>query len=90
MHPQGYGPAPPASGTIANVVQRVLLLELLADPPAEPESIHELAVRLREPVGRIRAAAAALEAAGLADRARGRVRASASARYFDALWPVAL
>jgi predicted transcriptional regulator len=80
--------APP--GTEAFDDQRLLLLELLVDPPAEGDTIAELATALGRPAAAISTAAAALARAGLAERHDDRVRASETARAFDALWPVCL
>jgi hypothetical protein len=87
MRDQGNAAVAPAPGTADHRMQRVLLLELVANPPAEPESIEALAASLREPAPEVRAAAEALAAAGLASTAGGHVQASESALYFDALWP---
>jgi putative intracellular protease/amidase len=77
-------------GTQAFDDQRLLLLELLVDPPAEGDTIAELATALGRPAAAISTAAAALARAGLAERRVERVRASEAARGFDALWPVCL
>jgi hypothetical protein len=83
-------PRPPGAGTEAHRLQRLVLLELVADPPPAGDRVEDVADRLLEPRLRVQVAVTALEAAGLAARAGDRVRASATARYFDALWPVAL
>jgi hypothetical protein len=83
-------PSAPDAGTPEYRTQRLVLLELLVDPPAALEPLDELAVRLREPAAAVRAAGAALAAAGLAVQAGECVGAAATARYFDALWPIAL
>jgi hypothetical protein len=80
----------PPDGTPEHRTQRLVLLELLVDPPPLLESIEELAARLGEPAGAVDAAGAALEAAGLAVRDGDCVGAGMAALYFDALWPIAL
>ena len=80
--------APP--GTEAFEVQRLLLLELLVDAPAEGDAIADLALTLGRPAAAVSSATAALARAGLAERRGGRVCASETARAFDALWPVCL
>jgi hypothetical protein len=84
-------PAPLASpGTAAFDDQRLLLLELLVDPPPDGDPIAGLARALDRTAGAVEAAAAALAAAGLAERDGERVRATAAALGFDLLWPVRL
>jgi hypothetical protein len=80
--------APPGSEAFDD--QRLLLLELLVDPPAEGDAIADLAAALGRPATAIAAAAAALARVGLAEQRDERVRASEAARAFDALWPVCL
>jgi predicted transcriptional regulator len=80
--------APP--GTAAFDDQRLLLLELLVDPPPDGDAIADLAVVLDRPVDAVVTAAAALARAGLAESAGERVRASPTALAFEALWPVCL
>jgi hypothetical protein len=89
MHPDRT-PSAPDVGTPEYRTQRLVLLELLVDPPEALEPFDELAARLKEPAAAVRAAGAALAAAGLAVQAGECVGAAASARYFDALWPIAL
>ena len=89
MHPDRIEPAP-AWGTEAHRLQRLVLLELLVDPPAEPEPLSKIARRLEEPLAAVAVAAAALARAGLVAYAGDHVAASASARYHEALWPVAV
>ena len=79
-----------APGTSAFEHQRLLLLELVVDPPAGGERIADLAVALELPRAAVRTAAAGLVRAGLAELARGRLCASAPAQAFEALWPVRL
>jgi hypothetical protein len=80
----------PAPGTPEHRTQRLVLLELLVDPPQVPERLDELADRLAEPAAAVRAAGAALEAAGLAVREGDALAAAVPARYFEALWPIAI
>lgn len=82
------GIAPP--GTAAFDDQRLLLLELLVDPPHDGDALPALAGALGRPERAVRAAATALASVGLADRRGVRVRATATALAFDALWPVCL
>jgi hypothetical protein len=89
MHPHRNVMAP-AAGTPEHRTQRLVLLELLVDPPRVPEPIDELAARLNEPADAVRDAGVALETAGLAIGAGDDLAAAAPARYFDALWPIAL
>jgi hypothetical protein len=77
-------------GTVEFDDQRLLLLELLVDPPAEGDAITKLATVLGRSAAQISTAAAALTDAGLAECRDGYVRASGTARAFDALWPICL
>jgi predicted transcriptional regulator len=83
-------PALASPGTAAFDDQRLLLLELLVDPPPDGDAIADLARVLDRPPEAVAAAAAALARAGLAERVGGRVRATPTALAFDALWPVCL
>jgi hypothetical protein len=90
-HRPGRRPAAIASpGTAAYDDQRLLLLELLVDPPPEGDAMPDLAAVLERPAGAIAAALAALTRAGLAESRDDRVRASPTALAFDALWPICL
>jgi hypothetical protein len=80
----------PAPETPEHRTQRLVLLELVVDPPDVPERLDELADRLAEPVEALRAAGDALAAAGLAVRAGDTLAAAPPARYFEALWPIAI
>jgi hypothetical protein len=71
-------------------MQRLVLLELVVDPPDVPERLDELADRLAEPLEAVIAAGRALEAAGLAVHAGDTLAAAPPARYFEALWPIAI
>jgi predicted transcriptional regulator len=77
-------------GTAAYDDQRLLLLEILVDPPADGDALADLAAVLDRPPPAVSAAAAALERAGLAQCGDDRVRASPTALAFEALWPICL
>jgi hypothetical protein len=79
-----------APGTVAFDDQRLLLLELLVDPPADGDALADLALVLGRPERAVAAAAAVLARVGLAERRGRRVRATPTALAFDALWPVCL
>lgn len=77
--------------TPAFAAERLLLLEIVADPPPEGDDLAQLAGRLQVPPVQLEAAARSLVAAGLAQLADGSViRASEAAMTFDALWPICL
>lgn len=80
--------APP--GTAAYDDQRLLMLELLVDPPAGGDRLDALTARLERSAPALRDAARALAGAGLATVHRGRIAATPAAIALDALWPVAL
>jgi predicted transcriptional regulator len=88
--PGRCSPALASPGTSAFDDQRLLLLELLVDPPSEGDAIADLAQALDRPAGAVAAAATALARAGLAERDGECVRAAPAALAFDLLWPVAL
>ena len=70
--------------------QKILLLELVVDPPPERDRLDDLIERLGLPLGSVAPAALALAAIGLV-RGDGEVlRASPPAPYFEYLWPVLL
>jgi hypothetical protein len=83
-------PSAPDADTPEYRTQRLVLLELLVDPPPVVEPFDQLAARLEEPAAAVRAAGAALAAAGLAVQSGECVGAATAALYFDALWPIAL
>jgi hypothetical protein len=70
--------------------QKVVLIELVVDPLAAGDRLIALAERLELDEGEVEAAVAALEQAGLAQRAGSVVSATAAARYFEFLSPVML
>jgi hypothetical protein len=83
------GAPPPASHE--HQVQRWVLLTLVSYPPARGDDIDDLARELDgESRPSVHAAVNALVAAGLAQRDGERIRASAAAWRFDALWPIRL
>jgi hypothetical protein len=91
MHPHRTVPWPEpiaAPGSRRFDDQRLLLLELVVDPPADGEPIDLLAARLGRSRAAIVAAGKVLQRAGLAEIGAGGLRASAPAWAFEALWPV--
>jgi len=70
--------------------QKLVLLEVVVDPPRAGDLVSELVRLLGVPGGSIEPAVAALELVGLVEREGDVVRATASARYFEYLWPVRL
>lgn len=78
------------AGTAAFHAQRLLLLELVVDPPDLGDDLNALAQRLALPRRDLESAAAALCSAGLAEVSTGMVRASQTALAFDTLWPICL
>ncbi len=81
----------PDPDSIEYRAQRLVLLELVVDPPRAGDPLSEL-VRL---LGRARRARSSRRSprsssSGLAEREGDVVRATASARYFEYLWPVRL
>ena len=70
--------------------QKIVLLELVVDPPDEGDRLAELVGRLGLPPDAVEPAVLALDAIGLAERDVDVVRASLPARYFEYLWPVLL
>jgi hypothetical protein len=91
MHGNRNGGPPlrlPGPGSLQYTAQRLVLLELVVDPPAAGDRFENLC----EAVGLADVDAheglAALAAAGLAERRTDVVIASTAARYFEHLWPV--
>ncbi len=70
--------------------QRVVLLELVVDPPADGDRLGALIDRLGLPPEAVEPAVAALDVGGLARLREDVVRATLPARYFEHLWPVLL
>ena len=93
MHAHGNGgplsglPHPASLGYHA---QKVVLAELVIDPPDEGSPLGYLRDRLPLPPDAIEPALAALQVAGLAARHGDFARASTPALYFEYLWPVLL
>lgn len=69
--------------------ERVLLKELLVDPPPEGDAIEQLAVQLELTQSNVRAAASRLIELGLVEAVgnENTLRAHHRARYFDHLLP---
>ena len=84
------GPSPLARSETPTELraQRVVLLELLVDPPPGGDRLPDLERRLGLAPGEVERAVTALVEAGLARRRRDVVRPSPVARRFDALWPI--
>ena len=70
--------------------QKIVLLELVVDPPHDGDRLVDLIDRLGLPPDAVEPAVLALEVIGLAERDADFVRASLPARYFEYLWPVLL
>ena len=70
--------------------QKIVLLELVVDPPNRGDRLDELIERLGLPPDSVEPAVSALEVIGLAAREGDVVRATLVARYFEYLWPVLL
>jgi hypothetical protein len=86
MHDQGNA-GPPAPGTRAYEVQRIVMLELaLAPPLPHTDEIAGLAAKLEEPRADVEAALEALAAVGLAARDERYAWATPAARYCEALF----
>jgi len=93
MHAHGNGGPPTGLTDTASLgyhAQKVVLAELVIDPPAEGSSLVYLRDRLPLPPHAIEPALGVLEVVGLAARRGELARASAPARYFEYLWPVML
>lgn len=90
-HRSEGGPAGLARpGTRAHEHQRRVILELAIEPPAAGERPEDLARVLALSPAAVEAAAAALIAAGLAERRDGRLFPSPATRALEALWPLGL
>ena len=78
----------PDPASLQYTAQRLVVLELVVDPPAAGDRFDDLCewVGLADVDGRD--AVDALAAVGLAERRTDVVIASAAARYFEHLWPV--
>jgi hypothetical protein len=79
------GASPPSH---RHQLKRWLLLELVSYPPADGDGLEYLTRTLGEDLADVQAAVDELVGDGLAEREGDRVRASAAAWRFDALWPV--
>jgi pyrroloquinoline quinone (PQQ) biosynthesis protein C len=78
------GASPPSH---RHQLKRWLLLELVSYPPAGGDDLEYLTRTLEEDPAHVQAAVEELVSDGLAERDGDRVRASAAAWRFDALWP---
>ncbi len=93
MHAHGNGGPPsglPHPASLGYYAQKVVLAELVIDPPDEGSDLGYLRDRLPVPPDMIEPALASLQVAGLAARRGDLARASAPAGYFEYLWPVML
>ena len=90
-HRNGGPPSPlPDPYSVEYHAQKIVLLELVVDPPDDGDRLAELIERLGLPPDSVEPAVFALEVIGLAERDVDVVRASLPARYFEYLWPVLL
>ena len=90
-HRNGGPPSPlPDPYSVEYHAQKIVLLELVVDPPDDGDRLGELIERLGLPPDSVEPAVFALELIGLAERDVDVVRASLPARYFEYLWPVLL
>lgn len=80
----------PSPRSAAYRAQKLVLRELVVDPPAEGDALSVLIERLEIEPRVARMAVDGLVRAGLAEQQSGLVRASCPARYFEFLWPVML
>lgn len=88
-HPNGGPPLRlPDPGSLEYMAQRLILLELVVDPPFDGDRFEDLCETLGLADVGAHDAVAALAAIGLVERIAGVVRASEAARYLEHLWPV--
>ena len=80
----------PDPGSLEYHSQKLVLLELVVDPPLAGDRLCTLVRSLDIPSFSVEPAVAALEAIGLAARGDDTVRATPPAQYFEYLWPVML
>jgi hypothetical protein len=88
-HPNGGPPVRlPDPASLEYTAQRLVLLELVVDPPASGDRFEDLCaiIGLADIDGHDAVVAPA--SAGLAERRADFVLASIDARYFEHLWPV--
>jgi hypothetical protein len=93
MHSHRNGRAPtelPDPDSRAYEAQKLVLLELVVDPPAAGDHVDTLCAVLELARDDIVAAVASLSAVGLARRQEDTVFASDAPRYFEHLWPTGL
>ena len=87
---EGWPSRLPGPDSIEYRAQKLVLLEIVVDPPATGDPLSQLIRRLDVPASSIDPAVAALDLVGLAQRYDDIVRATVPARYFEFLWPVRL
>lgn len=93
MHGNRNGGLPsglPDPDSLGYHAQKVVLAELVIDPPDDGHPLAYLLDRLPLPPDAIEPALGALHVVGLAARRGELARASVPARYFEYLWPVML
>jgi hypothetical protein len=91
MHGQGNGGPPvrlPDPSSLEYTAQRLVLLELVVDPPADGDRFDDLCETIGLADVDAEGAVAALVAVGLAEWRASVLLASAAARYFEHLWRV--
>lgn len=86
-HPNQGRPLDTRRRNSGDCVQRRVLLELVTSPPEQGDELDRLASVLDRSRAAVEAAINALVDVGLAERDEQRVRATAAAIRFDALWP---
>ena len=90
-HRNGGPPGPlPDPYSLEYRAQKIVLLELVVDPPDAGDRLAELIERLGLPPDSVEPAVSALEVIGLAAREDDVDRATLVARYLEYLWPVLL
>ena len=92
QHHGNRGPSPrlPEPCSRQYELEKLVLLELVVDPPRDGDAVDDLAAILGLAHDELDGAVTALAVAGLAQRQGDRVVATEAARYFEHLWPVAL
>jgi hypothetical protein len=88
-HPNGGPPLRlPDPGSLEYSAQRLVLLELVVDPPATGDQLDALCETIGLADVDALDAIEALTRTGLVERRAGVVLATRAARYFEHLWPV--
>ena len=93
MHHHRNGGPPiglPDPHSLEYLAQKIVLLELVVDPPTAGDHLDDLRARLGLPPDIVEPAATALELVGLVERRADVVRSTFAASYFEYLWPVLL